>query len=147
MEDKVINLSWLVEKWTVWDNPYIKNIWLNVKSLDLVRIFEGIESEEDLAFSYIDIENNPEDYVCMPSRKEIDLKTARDTFIDSLNPQTRDLFIENYNTYAGEEEFLDKVYELGLEGDLDDFRQKITASLLWDWATDEGLKVKKDIDF
>lgn len=147
MEYNTINLSWLVEKWTVWDDPYLKSIWLNIKSLDLIRISEGIEDEEDMAFYYIDIENNPEDYVCMPSAKEIDVKTYRDTFMNSLGQQLRDEFIENYNTYSAEEEFLDKVYELGLENELQDFRQKIAAKILWDWATDEKIKVRKDIDF
>lgn len=147
MKDKTINLSWLVEKWTVWDDQYLKSIWLNLKSLDLVRISEGIENEEDLAFSYIDIENNPEDYVCMPSGKEIDIKTYRDSFINSLDQQIRDEFIDDYNSYSGEEEFLDKVYEFGLENELQEFRQKISAKILWGWATDENIKVRKDMDF
>lgn len=147
MKDKIINLSWLVEKWTVWDDPYIKSIWLNLKSLDLIRISEGLETEEDMEYSYIDIENNPEDYVCMPNSEEIDIKTYRDSFINSLEPQLRDQFTENYNIYSGEEEFLDKVYELGLEKDLQEYRQKVAAKILWEWATDENLKVRKDIDF
>lgn len=147
MEEKTINLSWLVEKWTVWDDPYIKSIWLNLNSLDLIRITEGLESEEDYEFSYIDIENNPQDYICMPSRDEIDIKTYIDSFINSLDTQIKDEFIENYNKYYGEEEFMDKVYEFGLENQLTDFREKISAKILWDWATDENLKVRKDIDF
>jgi hypothetical protein len=42
---------------------------------------------------------------------------------------------------------LDKVYELGLENDLQEYRQKVAAKILWEWATDENLKVRKDIDF
>lgn len=147
MEDRTINLSWLVEKWTVWDDPYIKSIWLNLKSLDLIRISEGLDTEEDMEYSYIDIENNPEDYVCMPNREEIDIKTYRESFINSLDQQLRDQFTENYNVYSGEEEFLDKVFELGLENDLQDYRQKVAAKIIWDWATDENIKVRKDIDF
>ncbi|MFR2717622.1 MAG: acyl carrier protein, partial [Anaerococcus obesiensis] len=41
---EAINLSWLVEKWTIWDNSYLKNIWLNLDTLDLIRINDDMDN-------------------------------------------------------------------------------------------------------
>ena len=46
---KVINLSWLVEKWTlIDDDTYLKNMWLNKESLDFIRINQEIQTREDI---------------------------------------------------------------------------------------------------
>lgn len=144
--EKAINLSWLVEKWTIWDNPYIKNIWLNVKTLDLVRIMEDMDTNEDIEASYLDIENNIEEFVCMPGRGSLNKKLIRETFIDMLDSHTKDRFFENYNEYAQDEEFLDIVYELGLEHKLQVFKDKIAADVLLNWANEEDIEVVKDMD-
>ncbi|MDU0945627.1 MAG: acyl carrier protein, partial [Anaerococcus vaginalis] len=52
---EAINLSWLVEKWTIWDNSYLKNIWLNLDTLDLIRINDDMDNNDDIEESYIDI--------------------------------------------------------------------------------------------
>lgn len=144
--DKAINLSWLVEKWTIWDNPYLKNIWLNIKTLDLVRITEDVDTNEDIEESYIDIEQNMDEFVCMPGREVVNDKLLREVFIDSLDSQSRDRFFENYNEYSADEEFMDIVYELGLENKLQAFRKKIAGDILLNWANEENIKVSKDMD-
>lgn len=146
-QSKVINLSWLVEKWTIWEDPYLKNIWLNIESLDLIRIMQDVDSSEGLEENYIDIENNPEEYVCMPGKEAINQKLALEVFADRLDQATRDQIYENYNELAPIEEFLDVIYEQGLEHELNDFRSKVAAKILWEWAHEENLKVRKDIDF
>lgn len=143
---KKIHLSWLVEKWTLWDDDYIKNIWLNTESLDLVRISEAVQSDEDLENSYIDIENNPEDFICMPGRESCNQRHAIEAFIDSLGPKLRKEFYANDIDFLSNEEFLDKLYELGLEEDYNDFRKSVFAKILWDWAMDEDLSVDKDME-
>ena len=48
-ERKPINLSWLVEKWTLIDeDTYLKNMWLNTESLDFIRINKEIQTNEDI---------------------------------------------------------------------------------------------------
>lgn len=143
---KAINLSWLVEKWTIWDNPYLKNIWLNIKTLDLVRITEDVDTNEDIEESYIDIEQNMDEFVCMPGREAVNKKLAREVFIDKLDSHTKDRFFEDYNEYAQDEEFLDIVYELGLENKLQAFREKIAGDILLNWANEENIKVSKDME-
>lgn len=60
---KPINLSWLVEKWTLLDeDSYLKAIWINTESLDFIRINQG-QTEEDIIKDYVDIENDIEHYV------------------------------------------------------------------------------------
>lgn len=143
---KAINLSWLVEKWTIWENPYIKNIWLNIKTLDLVPITEDVNSNEDIEKSYIDIEDHMDEFVCMPGREAVNKKLAREIFIENLDSQDRDRFFENYNEYASDGKFFDFIYELGLEDKLNEFRDKIAGDILLNWAQEEDIKVLKDMD-
>jgi hypothetical protein len=144
---KKINLSRLVEKRTIWDDPYLKNIWINLDSLDLIRISEGIDTREDLENSYIDIENNPEDFVCMPGKEAINKNLFREIFVEGLKQSDRDQFFKNYKEYSTDAAFLDLIYELGLENELNDFRKKVAAKILYDWALDEGIPINVDIDF
>ena len=143
---EAINLSWLVEKWTIWDNSYLKNIWLNLDTLDLVRINDDINDNEDIEESYIDIENNMDEFVCMPGREAVNKKLAREVFMDYLDSQDRDRLFENYNQYSADEEFLDLIYELGLEDKLQEFREKVAGSILLNWAQEENIKVSKDME-
>ena len=78
---KPINLSWLVEKWTLLDeDSYLKSIWINTESLDFIRINQG-QTEEDIMENYIDIDNDIEHYVLMPDRKSLDQSKLREAFI------------------------------------------------------------------
>lgn len=143
---EAINLSWLVEKWTIWDNSYLKNIWLNLDTLDLVRINDDINDNEDIEESYIDIENNMDEFVCMPGREAVNKKLAREVFMDYLDSVDKDRLFENYNEYSADEEFLDLIYELGLENQLQEFREKIAGAILLNWANEEDIKVNKDME-
>lgn len=142
---EVINLSWLVEKWTIWDNSYLKNIWLNLDTLDLIRINDDMDNNDDIEESYIDIENNMDEFVCMPGREAVNKKLAREVFMDYLGSVDRDRLFENYNEYSADEEFLDLIYELGLENKLQEFREKIAGAILLNWANEEDIKVNKDM--
>lgn len=143
---EAINLSWLVEKWTIWDNSYLKNIWLNLDTLDLVRINDDINDNDDIEQSYIDIENNMDEFVCMPGREAVNKKLAREVFMDYLDGQDRDRLFENYNEYSADEQFLDLIYELGLEYKLQEFREKAAGAILLNWANEEDIKVNKDME-
>jgi len=146
-ERKPINLSWLVEKWTLIDeDTYLKNMWLNTESLDFIRINKEIETREDIEESYIDIDQDVENYILMPGASEVDNSDIRDAFISSLNRRERDAFVENAEFISPSAEFLDTVYELGLEGKWNDFRDKVAAGLLLNWAEDEGLPVNRDME-
>src|SRR5574344_1019595 len=146
-ERKPINLSWLVEKWTLIDeDTYLKNMWLNTESLDFIRINKEIETREDIEESYIDIDQDVENYILMPGASEVDNSDIRDAFISSLNRRARDAFVENAEFISPSAEFLDTVYELGLEGKWNDFRDKVAAGLLLNWAEDEGLPVNRDME-
>ena len=142
---EAINLSWLVEKWTIWDNSYLKNIWLNLDTLDLIRINDNMDNNDDIEESYIDIENNMEEFVCMPGREAVNKKLAREVFMDYLGSVDKDRLFENYNEYSADEEFLDLIYELGLENKLQEFREKIAGAILLNWANEEDIKVNKDM--
>ncbi|MDU5251656.1 acyl carrier protein [Anaerococcus vaginalis] len=142
---EAINLSWLVEKWTIWDNSYLKNIWLNLDTLDLIRINDNMDNNDDIEESYIDIENNMDEFVCMPGREAVNKKLAREVFMDYLGSVDRDRLFENYNEYSADEEFLDLIYELGLENKLQEFREKIAGAILLNWANEEDIKVNKDM--
>lgn len=143
---EAINLSWLVEKWTIWDNSYLKNIWLNLDTLDLVRINDDINDNDDIEESYIDIENNMDEFVCMPGREAVNKKLTREVFMDYLDGQDRDRLFENYNEYSADEQFLDLIYELGLEYKLQEFREKVAGAILLNWANEEDIKVNKDME-
>ena len=143
---EAINLSWLVEKWTIWDNLYLKNIWLNLDTLDLVMINDDMDNNDDIEESYIDIENNMDEFVCMPGREAVNKKLAREVFMDYLDSQDRDRLFENYNQYSADEEFLDLIYELGLEDKLQEFREKVAGSILLNWVQEEDIKVSKDME-
>ena len=146
-ERKPINLSWLVEKWTlIDDDTYLKNMWLNTESLDFIRINKEIETREDIEKSYIDIDQDVENFILMPGASEVDNSDIRDAFISSLNKKERDYFIDNAEFISPSAEFLDTVYELGLEGKWNDFRDGVAAGLLLSWAEDEGLPVNKDME-
>lgn len=146
-ERKPINLSWLVEKWTlIDDDTYLKNMWLNTESLDFIRINKEIETREDIEESYIDIDQDVENFILMPGASEVDNSDIRDAFISSLNKKERDYFIDNAEFISPSAEFLDTVYELGLEGKWNDFRDGVAAGLLLSWAEDEGLPVNKDME-
>ncbi|MFR7763922.1 MAG: acyl carrier protein [Anaerococcus obesiensis] len=142
---EAINLSWLVEKWTIWDNSYLKNIWLNLDTLDLIRINDDMDNNDDIEESYIDIENNMDEFVCMPGREAVNKKLAREVFMDYLGSVDKDRLFENYNEYSADEEFLDLIYELGLENKLQEFREKIAGAILLNWANEEDIKVNKDM--
>ena len=142
---ETINLSWLVEKWTIWDNSYLKNIWLNLDTLDLIRINDDMDNNDDIEESYIDIENNMDEFVCMPGREAVNKKLAREVFMDYLGSVDKDRLFENYNEYSADEEFLDLIYELGLENKLQEFREKIAGAILLNWANEEDIKVNKDM--
>lgn len=143
---EAINLSWLVEKWTIWDNSYLKNIWLNLDTLDLVRINDDINDNDDIEESYIDIENNMDEFVCMPGKEAVNKKLAREVFMDYLERQDKDRLFENYNEYSADEQFLDLIYELGLEYKLQEFREKVAGAILLNWANEEDIKVNKDME-
>ena len=144
---KPINLSWLVEKWTLIDeDTYLKNMWLNTESLDFIRINKEIQTNEDIEASYIDIDQDVEKYILMPGTSEVDNSDIRDAFISTLDRRERDAFVENAEFIAPSAEFMDTVYELGLEGKRNDLRDKVAAGLLLSWAEDEGLSVNKDME-
>ena len=143
---EAINLSWLVEKWTIWDNSYLKIIWLNLDTLDLVRINDDINDNDDIEESYIDIENNMDEFVCMPGKEAVNKKLAREVFMDYLDGQDRDRLFENYNEYSADEQFLDLIYELGLEYKLQEFREKVAGAILLNWANEEDIKINKDME-
>lgn len=144
---KPINLSWLVEKWTlIEEDSYLKNMWLNTESLDFIRINQEIQTAEDIEKSYIDIDQDVENYVLLPTADELDEQTLRDSFLASLDRHQRDNFLDNYEGIAPSEEFLDIVYEQGLEGKWNDFRDKAAADVLLNWALEESIPVNKDME-
>lgn len=141
-----INLSWLVEKWTLLDeDSYLKNIWLNKESLDIIRINQG-ETEDDIEENYIDIDNDIENFVLMPGRDALDEARVREAYLETLERYQRDQVIDEYEGYSPGEEFKDTIYSLGLDQDYSDFRSKVAAEILLYWADDEGIAIKKDMD-
>ena len=143
---KPINLSWLVEKWTLLDeDSYLKAIWLNKETLDIIRINQG-QTEEDIIENYIDIDNDIENFVLMPDREALNLSKIRQCFIETLDRYQKDQFIDQYDGFAPNEEFLDIIYDLGLEEEYNDFRMKAAGNLLLYWAEEEGIGINKDIE-
>lgn len=144
---KPINLSWLVEKWTLIDeDSYLKNMWLNTESLDFIRINQEIQTPEDIEKSYIDIDQDVENFVLLPTANELDEHELREAFIASLGKHQRDNFLDNYDGIDPREEFLDIVYEQGLESDWNSFRDKAAADILLTWALGESIPINKDME-
>ncbi|WP_297789389.1 UPF0158 family protein [uncultured Anaerococcus sp.] len=144
---KPINLSWLVEKWTLIDeDSYLKNMWLNTESLDFIRINQEIQTPEDIEKSYIDIDQDVENFVLLPTADELDEQALREAFVANLERHQRDNFLDSYEGIAPREEFLDTVYEQGLEGEWNDFRDKAAADILLNWALDEQIPINKDME-
>lgn len=144
--DKAINLSWLVEKWTIMDeDSYLKNMWLNTESLDIIRINQG-ETEEDIVKNYIDIDNDIYNYVLMPGADAFDEDKVRSAFLETLDRHERDQIIDEYEGFAPAEEFLDTIYNLGLESEYNDFKSKIAAYILLVWADEEKISITKDME-
>ncbi|MDO5047894.1 MAG: UPF0158 family protein [Anaerococcus sp.] len=144
---KPINLSWLVEKWTLVDeDSYLKNMWLNTESLDFIRINREVVSKEDIESNYIDIDSDVENYVLLPTRDELDEQKLRAAFISRLDRQNRDNFVDSYEGISPSEEFIDKVYELGLDYEWNEFRKKASANILLTWAMDEEIPINKDME-
>ncbi|MDU6792495.1 MAG: acyl carrier protein, partial [Anaerococcus sp.] len=81
-----------------------------------------------------------------PGREAVNKKLAREIFMEYLDSADRDRLSENYNEYSADEEFLDLIYELGLEDKLQDFRDKVAGSILLNWANEEDIKVNKDME-
>ncbi|WP_297282269.1 UPF0158 family protein [uncultured Anaerococcus sp.] len=143
---KPINLSWLVEKWTLLDeDSYLKSIWINTESLDFIRINQG-QTEEDITENYIDIDNDIEHYVLMPDREYLDQTRLREAFIETLDRFEKDQFIDDIEGYSPNEEFMDVVYSLGLEDKYNDFRNKVVGNILLYWADDENIQINKDME-
>lgn len=144
--EKPINLSWLVEKWTLLDeDSYLKNIWINTESLDIIRINQG-ETTEDIMENYIDIDNDIENYVLMPGRDSIDESRIQEAFMETLPRHDRDEVIEDIDGYSPNEEFMDKIYSLGLESQYNEFRKKVAGEILLYWADEEKIPVRKDME-
>ena len=144
---KPINLSWLVEKWTLIDeDSYLKNMWLNTESLDFIRINQEIQTPEDIEKSYIDIDQDVENFVLLPTADELDEHELREAFIASLDKHQRDNFLDNYDGIDPREEFLDIVYEQGLESERNSFRDKAAADILLTWALGESIPINKDME-
>lgn len=144
---KPINLSWLVEKWTLIDeDSYLKNMWLNTESLDFIRINQEIQTPEDIEKSYIDIDQDMENFVLLPTAAELDEHELREAFIASLDRHQRDNFLDNYDGIDPREEFLDIVYEQGLESEWNSFRDKAAADILLTWALGESIPINKDME-
>ncbi len=144
---KPINLSWLVEKWTLIDeDSYLKNMWLNTESLDFIRINQEIQTPEDIEKSYIDIDQDVENFVLLPTADELDEHELREVFIASLDRHQRDNFLDNYDGIDPREEFLDIVYEQGLESEWNSFRDKAAADILLTWALGESIPINKDME-
>ena len=120
---------------------------IKIRNRDLVdkanRLIDKHQKNEKE--SYIDIENNMDEFVCMPGREAVNKKLAREVFMDYLGSVDRDRLFENYNEYSADEEFLDLIYELGLENKLQEFREKIAGAILLNWANEEDIKVNKDM--
>ncbi len=143
---KPINLSWLVEKWTLLDeDSYLKSIWINTESLDFIRINQG-QTQEDITENYIDIDNDIEHYVLMPDRDYLDQTRLREAFIETLDRFEKDQFIDDIEGYSPNEEFKDVVYSLGLEDKYNDFRNKVVGNILLYWADDENIQINKDME-
>ena len=104
-----------------------------------------MDNNDDIEESYIDIENNMDEFVCMPGREAVNKKLAREVFMEYLDSADRDRLSENYNEYSADEQFLDLIYELGLENKLQEFREKVAGSILLNWAIEEDIKVNKDM--
>ena len=144
---KPINLSWLVEKWTLIDeDSYLNNMWLNTESLDFIRINQEIQTPEDIEKSYIDIDQDMENFVLLPTAAELDEHELREAFIASLDRHQRDNFLDNYDGIDPREEFLDIVYEQGLESEWNSFRDKAAADILLTWALGESIPINKDME-
>ena len=144
---KPINLSWLVEKWTLIDeDSYLKNMWLNTESLDFIRINQEIQTPEDIEKNNIDIDQDVENFVLLPTADELDEHELREAFIASLDKHQRDNFLDNYDGIDPREEFLDIVYEQGLESEWNSFRDKAAADILLTWALGESIPINKDME-
>ena len=134
---KPINLSWLVEKWTLIDeDSYLKNMWIN----------QEIQTPEDIEKNYIDIDQDVENFVLLPTADELDEHELREAFIASLDKHQRDNFLDNYDGIDPREEFLDIVYEQGLESEWNSFRDKAAADILLTWALGESIPINKDME-
>ena len=143
---KPINLSWLVEKWTIRDeDSYLKSMWLNTESLDIIRINQG-ETEDDIIKNYIDIDSDIDHYVLMPGADAFDQDKVRSVFIEKLDRHKRDQIIDEYEGVAPSEEFTDIIYNFGLEGEYNDFKSKVAAYILLLWADDEKISIAKDME-
>ncbi|MDO4594020.1 MAG: UPF0158 family protein [Tissierellia bacterium] len=141
-----ISLKWLVEEWNMWDDPYIKNIWLDTESLDTVRIMQDLDSSSDIEENYIDIESDIERFHCMPSRDSLDKYLVMERFARKLPAEQRDDLMETLSSFRPEESYRMKIFDFGLEDQFNEFKDKYQASILYEWAKNEKIKVQKDID-
>lgn len=127
------------------EDSYLKNMWLNTESLDIIRINQG-ETEEDIVKNYIDIDNDIDNYVLMPGADSFDEDKVRSAFLETLDRHERDQIIDEYEGFAPAEEFLDTIYNLGLESEYNDFKSKIAAYILLVWADEEKISITKDME-
>ncbi len=121
-------------------------MWLNTESLDFIRINQEIQTPEDIEKSYIDIDQDVENFVLLPTADELDEHELREAFIASLDRHQRDNFLDNYDGIDPREEFLDIVYEQGLESEWNSFRDKAAADILLTWALGESIPINKDME-
>ena len=127
------------------EDSYLKSIWLNTESLDIIRINQG-ETEDDIIKNYIDIDSDIDHYVLMPGADAFDQDKVRSVFIEKLDRHERDQIIDEFEGVAPAEEFLDIIYNLGLEGEYNDFKAKVAAYILLLWADDEKIAITKDME-
>lgn len=121
-------------------------MWLNTESLDFIRINQEIQTPEDIEKNYIDIDQDVENFVLLPTADELDEHELREAFIASLDKHQRDNFLDNYDGIDPREEFLDIVYEQGLESEWNSFRDKAAADILLTWALGESIPINKDME-
>lgn len=143
-----IYLSELVEIWNVWDDIYIKNIWFDTETHDVVHVMDNMYDAEDIEDNYIDIENNFTTFHCMPTRDKIDKLNIMQMFINDVDipVEKKDDLRERLTGIMPYEEFKDIIYDLNLDKKWNQFRDKYSAKILLDWANEEEIPVIKDME-
>ncbi|MDO4662766.1 MAG: UPF0158 family protein [Tissierellia bacterium] len=139
------SLSWLVQNWPMWDDIYIKNIWLNTESRDIVRILEDMDTNVDIEENYIDIEQNIDKFHCMPNRDSINIDKAIQKFMSYCNEEDKAELSEVLESDRPYENFRDAVYDLGLDNKFNEFKDRVSAAILYNWANDESINVDVDM--
>ncbi|MCI5839657.1 MAG: UPF0158 family protein [Peptoniphilaceae bacterium] len=147
MSEKIINLSWLIEQWSFWDDPYVKSIRLNTDTFDVIKIMENMDDTSDITSNYLDIENEVEAYHCMPTGNDLDKKYRMNEFAKRQSEKYKEDLFNSLSTLNPISEFEETIYDYGLEQDWNEFKNKVSAKIIYEWAIEEKIEILKDVNF